>query len=216
MIHHPSALGEFMRRIISVVVIVWVAIVIGSPSALAAGSPGDIIRDTSDRMLDALRKNEAELKTDTSELYALVNKIVLPNFDFEAMSRWVLGRYWRQATPEQRKRFVAEFRTLLVRTYGSSLLNYTDASIRVLPMPPVSGDDVTVRSQVERGDGPPIPINYSMHRKNDVWKVYDVSVDGVSLVTTYRGSFADEIRQDGIDGLIAKLAKRNAQGVTSS
>lgn len=176
----------------------------------AARAPQEVVQDTSARMVDALRKNRTTLDRDPSRLYELVNQIVLPNFDFELMSRWVLGRAWQQASPEQRRRFTEEFRTLLVRTYAKALLEYSDGEIRVLPQPAVAdGNEITVKTEVKPKTGQPIPIHYSMHRGNDAWKVYDVTVEGVSLVTNYRGTFASQIRSSGLDAVIADLRQRN-------
>lgn len=178
----------------------------------AVKPPQEVVQDTSARMFDALRKNSATLRQDSSRIYELVNQIVLPNFDFELMSRWVLGRAWQQATPEQRRRFAEEFRTLLVRTYAKALLEYSDEDVRVPPQPPASGNQITVRTEVQPKTGRPIQINYSMNLGDQGWKVYDVTVDGVSLVTSYRSTFASQIRSNGLDAVIADLQQRNAQG----
>jgi len=178
----------------------------------AVKAPQDIVQDTSAQMLDALRKNRETLRQDSSRIYDLVDQIVLPNFDFELMSRWVLGRNWQQATPEQRRRFSNEFRTLLVRTYAKALLEYSDSEIRVLPQATlVDNGEATVKTEARVRTGSPIPINYSMHLNNEGWKVYDVTVDGVSLVTNYRSTFASQIRSSGLDTVIADLQQRNAQ-----
>ena len=172
--------------------------------------PQDVVQDTSTRMLSALRQNYVALKEDSSQIYGLVDQIVLPNFDFELMSRWVLGRAWQQATPEQRRRFSGEFRTLLVRTYAKALLEYANEDVRVLPQPGAAdGSETTVKTEVRLKASQPIQINYSMHLGNDAWKVYDVTVDGVSLVTNYRGTFATQIRDSGLDAVIADLQQRN-------
>ena len=163
-------------------------------------------------MLEALRKNRDALRQNSSQIYTLVDQIVLPNFDFELMSRWVLGRNWQQATPEQRRRFADEFRTLLVRTYAKALLEYSDNEIRILPSAnPAANNEATVKTEAQVRTGPPIPINYTMHLNSDGWKVYDVTVDGVSLVTNYRSTFVSQIRSSGLDTVIADLQKRNAQ-----
>ena len=178
----------------------------------AVKPPQEVVQETSARMIDALRKNSATLRQDSSRIYELVDQIVLPNFDFELMSRWVLGRAWQQATPEQRRRFTEEFRTLLVRTYAKALLEYADEDIRVPPQPSAAdGNEATIRTEVRPKSGQPIQINYSMHLNNDAWKVYDVTVDGVSLVTNYRGTFVGQIRDSGIDAVIADLQQRNAR-----
>jgi phospholipid transport system substrate-binding protein len=176
----------------------------------AVQPPQDVIQDTSARMLSALRQNYAALKQDSSQIYGLVDQIVLPNFDFELMSRWVLGRAWQQASPEQRRRFTEEFRTLLVRTYAKALLEYANEDVRVLPQPGAAdGNETTIKTEVRLKAGQPIQINYSMHLNPEGWKVYDVTVDGVSLVTNYRGTFASQIRTNGLDAVIADLEQRN-------
>ena len=186
----------------------------GGAIEAAIKPPQDVIQDTSTRMIDALRQNRAKLDRDPGQIYGLVDQIVLPNFDFELMSRWVLGRAWQQASPDQRRRFTEEFRTLLVRTYAKALLEYSDEDLQLLPQPTVGdGSEVTVKTEVRLKAGRPIQINYSMHLNNDGWKVYDVKVDGVSLVTNYRSTFANQIRANGMDSVIADLQQRNtAQG----
>jgi phospholipid transport system substrate-binding protein len=135
------------------------------PLWAAVQSPQEVIQDTSARMLEALRKNSA-MRCDRipARFDTLVDQIVLPNFDFELMSRWVLGRAWQQATPEQRRRFADEFRTLLVRTYAKALLEYSDNDIRILPSAnPAANNEATVKTEAQVRTGPPIPINYTMH-----------------------------------------------------
>lgn len=178
--------------------------------ALPTDSAQQLVRETADRMMQALRTNQETLERDSTKLYGMVNQIVLPHFDFPKMSQWVLGKYWRQATAEQRQRFTDEFRTLLVRTYASSLLEYADDRIVYPPLTaPAEAAEVTVSSEVEQPAAQPIQINYRMHEKDGAWKVYDVSVNGVSLVTNYRSSFASQIRNEGMDTLIRKLSERN-------
>lgn len=171
------------------------------------------VEETSQRMIEALRKKREALEQNPGLIYDLVKDIVLPHFDFETMSRWVLGKYWRQAIPEQQRRFVEEFRTLLVNTYANSLLEYSNEKIQFPPMHAAPGsEDVTVPTEIVPKGGQPISINYSMHYTEDGWKVYDVTIDGVSLVTNYRSTFASQIRKEGIDALIQKLSERNQQG----
>jgi phospholipid transport system substrate-binding protein len=176
-------------------------------------APVQLVENTTQKMLSALRADHEALKRHPQRLYQLVQSIVLPQFDFERMSRLVLGRYWRTATPEQQRRFVQEFRQLLVRTYATSLLDYTNQKVTMGPYhAPPGAKDVTVHSDVERPGAMPLPIDYRMHLKDGQWTVYDVTVDGVSLVTNYRASFASEIQQQGLDHLINALASRNREG----
>jgi len=175
--------------------------------------PLALVRDTSDRVLAAVTERKAELDAAPEKIYALVDGIVLPHFDFERMSRLVLGRNWRKATDAQKKSFVEQFRELLVRTYGVALLNYSGQAIKYFPMREI-GDakEVNVNTEVYENGAPPIPINYRLYRDGEKWMVFDISIDGVSLVSNYRTGFNNQIRRYGLDGLISKLIKRNAKG----
>jgi phospholipid transport system substrate-binding protein len=135
----------------------------------------------------------------------LVEKKILPHFDFERMTMLAVGREWARASPDQRQAVVAAFRSLLVRTYANALALYKDHKIEVKPVSAQSADNVAVRSQVSAAGGPAIVMDYRMHRTPSGWKVHDVAVEGVSLVTTYRTSFAAEIERGGFDGLIRRL-----------
>ncbi|HHM04845.1 MAG TPA: ABC transporter substrate-binding protein [Gammaproteobacteria bacterium] len=178
--------------------------------AAAVQDPLELVQKTSEEILGKVREERAAIDNNPRRLYQLVNEIVLPHFDFERMSRWVLGKYWRRASPQQRRRFVAEFRSLLVRTYAKSLAEYTDNKIEYLPLRRRPGaEEVTVRTEVEQAGGFPIPIDYSLYLQGGSWKVFDVVIDGVSLVTNYRSTFASEVRRGGLDKLIADLADRN-------
>jgi phospholipid transport system substrate-binding protein len=172
-------------------------------------SPQELVRDTSSRMLSALRNDRKRIENNPGYLYELVADIVLPYFDFERMSQWVLGKNWRVASPKQRVQFVEQFRNLLVRTYGYALSEYADEKIIYLPFSSKENSrTVTVRTEIEQG-GSTIPINYSMYNSQDGWKVYDVAISGVSLVTNYRSTFANIIRGEGMDSLIEQLIERN-------
>jgi phospholipid transport system substrate-binding protein len=196
-------------RAIGWVLVMWLA---GVGAAWAIQSPQDLVQQTAEKMVSKLREERQIINQHPGRIYDLVNEIVLPHFDFERMSSWVLGKYWRSATPAQRDRFVEEFRNLLVRTYAKSLSSYSDNKISYLPFRDRPGqNDVKVRTEVDQPGGFPIPIDYSLYLKGDEWKVYDVTIDGVSLVTNYRTTFANQIRQDGLDKLIATLADRNKQ-----
>jgi phospholipid transport system substrate-binding protein len=194
----------------SIPAVLLAALVLTVP-ALAETPPEQIVRETTDEILRIVRADKKSFEQDHRKLYKLADEKVLPHFDFVRMSQWVLGRHWRDATPEQRGRFVAEFRDLLVRTYSTALLNYTDQEIVVLPVARKPGDEeVTVRTEVrQKGGAPNVPIHYTFYRKNDAWKVYDVSIEGVSLVTNYRSVYATRIRDEGIEALLASMAQSN-------
>lgn len=185
-------------------------------SALAGAQdmgPKEVVQQTSDQVIQVLSENKQAIADNPRKAAELVGDIVLPRFDFELMSRFVLARNWNTASESQREAFTEEFKQLLVRTYASSLTEYSGETVEVLP---VQGDlekgRVTVKTEIVRPDGPKIPIDYSMRKVSDGWKVYDVTVEGVSLVQNYRGSFATEVRNKGIDGLIEQLKERNARG----
>ncbi|MEJ2553270.1 MAG: ABC transporter substrate-binding protein [Gammaproteobacteria bacterium] len=198
-------------RMMGVIAVTVLALLESAPT-WAIQSPEDLVRQTAEQMLSKLREDRKVIDAHPERIYELVDQIVLPHFDFERMSSWVLGKYWRRATPKQRKEFVEQFRTLLVRTYAKSLSSYTDNKITYLPFRGgPSKTDVKVRTEVDQPGGFPIPIDYDLYLKGDEWKVYDVTIDGVSLVTNYRTTFANQIRQKGLDRLIASLASRNKQ-----
>ncbi len=188
------------------------------PAAANVQARGDdpqaLVQSVAEQVLSELRRDKAALQAHPERVNAIVDRYILPHVDFERMSRWVLGKHWRRASPEQRRRFVAEFKKLLIRTYATSLLEYTDQTLTFLPFrgDPASGK-VTVRSQVEQPGGFPIPIDYKLHRSKDGrWLIYDILIDGVSLVSNYRASFAREINRRGLDELIETLAEKNRQG----
>ena len=179
---------------------------------MAIQAPEDLVAKTTDEITSALRAEQDKIKTSPKRLYEIVDEVVLPHFDFERMSRWALGKYWRKAKKSERAQFIQEFRVLLVRTYAKALNDNYDQKIDMLPVRMrKGGKEATVRTEVQQSAGFPIPIDYKMYIKGDAWKVYDVSVDAISLVANYRTSFATEIRKDGLPKLIARLADRNKQ-----
>jgi phospholipid transport system substrate-binding protein len=175
--------------------------------------PQALVKQASDDMLKALKDHEAELETNPDKIYELVESILMPHFDFEKMSKLALGKNWRGANDDQRVRFIEEFRLLLIRTYSTAMLEYTDEEIRMLPFrDDLSRKRVTVPMEVLQPAGPSIPMALSLYQNDDAaWKVYDVKIDGISLVTNYRSSFANEIRNGGMEKLIQSLAERNAK-----
>jgi phospholipid transport system substrate-binding protein len=202
-----------MKRVFSSIggalVAVWL---LSAPAAGAMAADIDaeaVVRVTTDRVLETLRQEGDSLKTDPKRLYDLVEDLVVPHFDFEKMSRWVLGRHWRRASAEQREAFVQEFERLLVRTYSLALAGYRDQKVQYQSTRARSDVEATVRAAIEQGGGPEIPIVYEMHRTEGGWKVYDVSVEGVSLVITYRSSFGQEIQRNGLDSLIRRMGEKN-------
>lgn len=178
--------------------------------AVAAVPPDQLIRQTTDEVLSELTQNREALEQDKQRLYELVNEIILPHFDFERMSRFVLGQHWKSASPEQQESFVAEFKTLLVRTYATALFEYTGQEVVYKPFRHEEGDKrAVVETEVQQQDGPAIPIEYSLIQKGEEWKVYDVKIENLSLVTNYRAQYGRIVESQGIDGLITSLSDRN-------
>jgi phospholipid transport system substrate-binding protein len=183
-----------------------------APAGAAVQDPRQLVEQTTQEITGSLRAEQEAIKARPARLYEIVDKIVLPHFDFERMSSWVLGKYWREANAEERKRFTLEFKDLLVRTYAKALNDNYDRKITQLPArESADGKEITIRTEVDQGSAFPIPIDYKMHLTDKGWKVFDVSVDNISLVTNYRTSFAKEIRADGLPKFIDKLAARNEE-----
>jgi len=183
--------------------------------AVAQDGPDKIVKSVADEVLAALRE-DADLRTGSQiNMAQLIEQKVAPHFDFERMTRLAVGRSWRQATPEQQKALVEQFRALLVRSYSTAYSAYRAIVVEVKPLRLQGAeDDVQVRSEIKLpGGAPAVNVDYSMFKSAPEWKVYDVTVDGVSLITTYRDSFAEEIRQNGIDGLIGSLKDKNGQAI---
>ncbi|NJD88307.1 MAG: ABC transporter substrate-binding protein [Betaproteobacteria bacterium] len=186
--------------------------------ALAAGAtafaqelaPDALARKSIDEVLAVIRADKELQNGNPKKLHALVEEKILPHFDFTRMTRLAVGRNWAQASDAQKEALTREFQTLLVRTYSTSISQYRNQTIDVKPAKIASGDkDTVVKTVVNQPGGQPIPIDYAMERTDKGWKVYDVMVDGVSLVTTYRGSFNEQVQKGGVDGLVKTLADRN-------
>jgi phospholipid transport system substrate-binding protein len=182
-------------------------------AAVAVMGPQELVKATTDQALSRLQHDREALKKNPEGIYDLVQEVITPHFDFVRISAWVLGKYWRTASKEQKLRFVKAFRTLLVQTYGVVLLDYSDQELRYLPLrdDPASGD-VTVRTEVVQPNGQVVSINYRLYLRKEEWMVYDISVDGVSLVTNFRTSYATEIKQSGLETLIERLEAKIKTG----
>jgi phospholipid transport system substrate-binding protein len=140
---------------------------------------------------------------------------MLPHVDFQRMSKWVLGKHWRRASIDQREQFVNEFRQLILRTYSTALLEYSEQKVNVLPVRAAAdAREVTVRTEIQANQGPVIPIAYDLYLdQNQQWKVYDVTIDGISLISNYRSTFSTQIRRGGINALLGRLHARNQQTI---
>lgn len=172
--------------------------------------PQKVVRETGDQVLAEVTARKGDLEANPELIYPLVEDWVVPHFDFRKMSQSAMGRFWRKATAEQRQAVTDEFRKLLVRTYASALLSYSGQEIQYLPVQYRAGDSkVMIPTRIAANGAPPVPVNYRLRLKDEAWKVYDVVIDGVSLITNYRSQFATEVRRGGIDGLISSLASKN-------
>ena len=202
-----------INKILSVTLFAFAFTLLNIMPAHADGSmqdPQALVKDTTVKMFAKLKTEKQNLDKNPDLIYGMVSEIVLPHFDFITMSKWVLGKNWRNASRAQKIGFIKAFRELMVRTYSVALLEYTDTEIKYKPLrDDISKGDVTVRTQAETGKGAPVTINYSLHKKKKGWKVYDISVEGVSLISNYRTTFATEVKQDGLDALISRLQKHN-------
>jgi phospholipid transport system substrate-binding protein len=188
----------------------WIRSILGSllllgSFAWAQSAPDALIKSTVDEVLSVMRQNK-----DPQTLRALAEEKVLPHFDFTRMTRLAVGRPWQSATPSQQEALVGGFRALLVNTYAAAISNgVTPADKIEVKAPQGSANDVTVKTIAHRSGKEPIVVDYRLAKNSDTWKVYDVTVEGISLVQTYRGTFSAEIARSGIDGLIKTLEQRN-------
>lgn len=198
------------RRTLGRLAAATLSLAVFGAQAQAAKAPDALIKEVSSDVLDAVKADKTIQSGDVRKVSTLVDQKVLPYVDFQRMTASAVGRYWRQATPEQQKRVQDEFKLLLVRTYSGALSQVTpEQSVELKPMRSQPTDDeVVVRTEI-RGKGDPIQLDYRLAKAGTSWKIYDVNVLGVWLVENYRNSFAQEIGANGIDGLIAKLAERN-------
>lgn len=194
-------------------------LLIGAPIAARAEilAPDELIKSTVHDVLDIINKDKRANDASQKKLLEFIDARVLPNFNFEHMTRLAVGRPWRTATPEQKTALIAEFRTLLVRTYTKAFTAYKDVSVDTKPVTVPDGTtEVTVKTTILRPGAPAIPVNYEMEKTATGWKAFDVTVEGVSLVATHRGSFAEKVQQSGIDGLIKSLIELNQGAAKTS
>lgn len=176
-------------------------------------APDEMIKRTAGEVLDIIRKDKDIQAGDKQKVKDLIETKIVPQFDFTRMTRLALGRFWSQATPMQQQELTNEFRSLLVRTYSASLNSYRDQKIEYKPLKMSPTDtDVVVKTTIQQSSGRGIPIDYTVIKTPVGWKVYDIAVDGVSLVVNYRSTFAQEIQQGGIPKLISTLQAKNNGG----
>jgi phospholipid transport system substrate-binding protein len=177
-------------------------------------APDQLVQKVTEEVLTAIKSDKQLAAGDKQKALKLAEEKVLPYIDFEESTRLAVGRAWSQATPEQRKKLVAEFRNMLVRTYSNAIESYEGQTLKVLPSrggkdAKDAKDEATVRAQFVRAGGKPLPIEFQMRKNGDTWKVFDIAVEGISLVLTYRSEFDAVVKQEGVDGLIKRLTQKN-------
>jgi phospholipid transport system substrate-binding protein len=173
-------------------------------------NPEELIKRMTQEVMDAVKSDKQLAAGDKQKALKLAEEKILPHVDFDEATRIAVGRNWAQANPEQKKKLVTEFRNMLVRTYSNAIQAYEGQEMKVLPVRMKPGEtDVTVRNQFIRSGQKPVALDYSMRKTDQGWKIYDIVVEGISLVLTYRSEFDAVVKQEGIDGLIKRLAQKN-------
>lgn len=187
-----------------------IGLVLAGAAPAGANSPDGVVRQVADGVIERIEAERSALQADPSLVYDLVDELVIPSFDFVSMSKWVLGKHWKSASPAQQARFIEQFKGLLVRTYARALLEYSGQRIKYLGVEQKPDSKLAVvKTELTSAGAQSFPVAYRMYRKDQAWKVVDVAVDGVSLVSTYRGSFAAQIKDNGFDGLLEELTLKN-------
>ncbi len=198
-----------MMKVLLKVVLAWACMAGLAQAEVVA--PDVLIRDTAQEVITIVKQDPDFKAGNQKKILALVDAKVLPNFDFVRMTQLAMGKHWRQATPEQKKALVTEFRNMLVRTYTKAFTLYRDQAIEVKPLRMAADDtETTVKTRILKSGAQPTAVDYQMKKAADGWKVFDVAIEGVSMVTSYRGTFASQIEQSGIDALIKTLSDMNA------
>jgi phospholipid transport system substrate-binding protein len=196
-------------------VVFWLVFLAGQPGAAAVGvekqSPEETVKTVTAEMLTALRSQQAAYKNDPRQMVSLIDRIIVPHFDIRIMAREALGLNWRRATPEQQKRFMAAFRKLLVNDYAEEFRNYSNQAVEFQPEHAGSGKDYArVITHVTSPGEQPVRVDYRLYRVGSDWRIYDVDIDGISLLFTYRNTFSKELQRETLDALIARMEHKNA------
>ena len=184
------------------------------PAAAVPGpGPQELMQKISQDLLHELDANRAAIAKDPTRLRGLADKYLLPHFDVDYAARLVLGKHWRTATEAQKKRFIDAFYQSLMRNYGDAVAEFTEDRLRILPFKgDLASGVATVRTEVKRSNGTPVPVNYTMRATPEGWKAWDITIEGISYVKNYRTDFGAEIDQKGIDAVIQRLETQNAAG----
>lgn len=206
-----------MKKIISAMLIkvIFAILLIGSGSVFAASedsAPVLLLKSLADQMISGLKAHQATLKSNPALVYQLANKVVVPRADLDEMSRRVLPAYtWQAATSAEKAQFKKQFTATLIRTYASAIAEYKDETVRFFPVRgSLDGENVKVNSQIIRSDGPPISVSYTLINKGANWKLVDMTVEGISMLQSFRSQFADRLNSENISDLIRELSSHNA------
>jgi phospholipid transport system substrate-binding protein len=207
-----------MKKIVNaVLVFITLSLLSVSAVSFAMDTPEELVKKTADEVIAAIKSDKDIQAGDQEKIFALAEEKILPNFNFDKISRMVLGKNWTKATPEQKTAFQNEFRTLLIRTYASALSKYKNQTIDYKPFRMEEGSNIaSVKTEILQPGGQPIAVSYTLEKQADDWKVYDIVIEGVSLVTNYRSQFAQEVRTNGLDSLNKKLADKNKEALAKT
>ena len=188
-----------------------------APADTSKLGPQELVENSAKRMLDELDANRATYAKDPAKLDALVANVLLPNFDTDYAARLVLGQTWRTASEDQRKRFVSAFYHSLLHNYGNALINFTAGNFSILPFKGDPGaTQATVRTMVKKSSGEKVPVDFSLHKTDSGWKAWDVVIEGISYVKSFKTDFAAEIQQKGLDEVIARMEREGTMKPSSS
>ena len=200
-----------MKQLFVSLYLLALALVGGQAAFAEDSSPLNIVQGTTDKVIERVINERDALRNDPAKMYGLVSELIFPHFDFPIMSQLVIREHWKSASEETRAAFVEQFRKLLVRTYSIALLEFSGQTITYPNNDGIdlSAKTVLVNQEIQQSGSSSINLGYRLHRGGGDWKVFDVSIDGISLVKTYRASFSSMIESDGLDGLVSSLAEKN-------
>ena len=202
-----------MKKLVNVIAVLLCMAGVAQAEVVA---PDELIRVTAQDVLDIVKQDKEIQAGNQKKLLELVDAKVLPHFDFVRMTQLAMGRHWRSASNEQKQALVTEFRNMLVRTYTKAFTVYRDQTIELKPSKIAAGaTEATVKTTISKPGAQPVPVDYEMRKTANGWKAFDVTIEGVSMVTSYRGTFATQIDQNGIDGLIKMLSDKNANAANA-
>ena len=184
-------------------------VVFFSGAVIAELSPDEVVKKTADDVINAIKSDKDIQAGNKKAIHALVESKILPSFDFNKICRLVMGKNWRKMSAAQKEEFSSGFKMLLLRTYAIALSKYTDQKITVLPMKKQKGSIVTVKTEITQASSQPINVDYALSNSTGKWLVIDLIIEGVSMITNYRGQFGTSVRTNGIDGLLKELKNKN-------